>query len=328
MQEDARPAADSWLTFRDALTFIAWCSSAVFLGLFLFGLAARHLLLAELISSFNAQLAILMLICATFLLLLRQKMFGWLLLIVSVGQILILVSVFLPSSQPQPGPQKIKVMSMNVWGDNDQFQKVIDQIEVVSPDVLLVIEYNIQWHYKMMDLYSTYPHRMLEPRWHGYGIAMFSKLPLEDTEVWQLTKKETDVPALSARVKVGDQSLRITGLHTMSPTNSLRMRLRTEQMNEVAVGLASIDEPSMLMGDFNCTPWSPFLQDLTKACGYRDSRQGEGFLASWNTELPWMFWIPIDHALVSEEVHVHERYTGEPCGSDHRPTIMEISVTR
>ena len=157
---------------------------------------------------------------------------------------------------------------------------------------------------------------------------MFSKLPLEDTAVWQLTKRDTDVPALSARVTIGDQSLRVATLHTMSPTSALRMRLRTEQMNEVGDRLKSVDEPSILMGDFNCTPWSPFLTDLAKTCGYRDSRQGQGYLASWNVELPWVFWIPIDHALVSEKIHVHDRHTGQACGSDHLPTIMEISIGR
>ena len=327
MQEDGRPAAHSSLTVSAVLTVMVWIASLVLLGLFLFGLTARHFLLAELISSFNAQLAALMLICATFLLLLRQKLFGRLLMMISVGQILILASVFLPSSQPPVGSQKIKVMSMNVWGDNYQFQKVIDQVERVSPDVLLVIEYSNRWHQKLKPLHEAYPYRMLQPRWHGYGIALFSKLPLEDTEVWQLSRQETDVPALSARVKIGEQSLRIAGLHTISPTNSLRMRLRTDQMKELATYLEPVDEPAMLIGDFNCTPWSPFFKDLVKACSFRDSRRGQGYLASWNLELPWIFWIPIDHALVSKEVHVHRRHTDESCGSDHRPIIMEVSIS-
>ncbi|MDA8564195.1 endonuclease/exonuclease/phosphatase family protein, partial [Mariniblastus sp.] len=294
MQEDARPAVNSWLSFHAVLTVLIGFGALVILGLFLFGFAARHFLLAELISSFNAQLAFLMLICGALLLLLRQKVFGGLLLVISIGQILFLASVFLPATQPPPGPQTIKVMSMNVLGDNYQFQQVIDQVERVSPDVLLLIEYSNQWHDKMQALHTTYPHRMLEPRWHGYGIALFSKLPLEDAEVWQLTKKDTDVPALSAQVNMGDRSLRIAGLHTMSPTSPLRMRLRTEQMHEMADLLKTADEPTVLLGDFNCTPWSPFLKELAATCGYRDSRQGQGYLASWSVELPWFFWIPID----------------------------------
>lgn len=328
MQEDARPVVHSRLTFHAVLTVLVGFGALVLLGLFLFGLTARQFLLAELISSFNAQLAFLMLTCGAFLLLLRRKLFGGLLLVISVGQILTLASIFLPAAQPEPGPQTITVMSMNVWGDNNQFHQVIDQVKRVSPDVLLLIEYSNQWHNQMTTLHSTYPHRMLEPRWHGYGIALFSKLPLEDTEVWQLSRKITDVPALSARVKLGDQSLRIAGLHTMSPTNSLRMRLRTEQMNEIADLLKSVNEPSVLIGDFNCTPWSPFLKELAKTCSYRDSRQGQGYFASWNVELPRFFWIPIDHALVSKEVHVHHRTAGEACGSDHQPTIIELSVTQ
>jgi len=325
MQEEVQSSAPSSLTF---LLVMAWCISLIVLGLFLFSLAARHFLMAELISSFRTQLAVMLLVCAVFLLLLRQRTFGWLAFAISVGQLLMLASIFIPSSQPSAGSQKIQIMSMNVWCENYRFEEVIDQVESISPDVLLVIEYNNRWHSKMRKLHSTYPHRVLQPRWHGYGIALFSKLPLENAEVWQLTSQETDVPALSVRVKAGEHAVRLVGLHTMSPTNSLRMRLRSEQMSEVTDHLASTEEPSMLIGDLNCTPWSPYLKDLAKTCGLRDSRQGQGYLASWNVDLPWALQIPIDHALVSKDVHVHRRYTGQSCGSDHLPTIIEISLAQ
>lgn len=326
MQDNARPVAPSRLSFRSVVTAMAWCLSMTVLAVFMFSLAARYFLLAELINSFRAQVTSLLLICACFLLLLRQKMAGWTLLLISGWQLLMLASVFLPSQQPHAGDQRLKIMSMNVWGDNNQFQQVIDQVENVAPDVLLIIEYNDRWHQRLEPLHSMYPYRLLQPRWHGYGIALFSKRPLENPQVWQLTSDQTDVPALTATVKVGDHSLRLAGLHTMSPTSLMRMRLRNDQMNEIADLLADSNEPTILMGDFNCTPWSPFFKDVIGKCGYRDSRRGQGHLASWNLETPALFWIPIDHALVSNEIHVHQRSVGKACGSDHRPLIMEVSI--
>lgn len=305
---------------------MVWSVSLIVLTTLLFSLAARYFLVAELINSFRAQVASLLLFCACVLLLLRQRMFGWTLLLISGWQLVMLASVFLPSLQPPAGDQRLKIMSMNVWCDNNQFQQVIDQVENVSPDVLLIIEYSNQWHRGLKPLHAKYPYRLLQTRWHGYGIALFSKLPLQDAQVWQLTADQTDVPALSAEVKVGDRSLRLAGLHTMSPTSSLRMDLRNDQMNEIADLLAESNEPTILMGDFNCTPWSPFFKDVIGKCGYRDSRRGQGYLASWNLDTPALFWIPIDHGLVSQEVHVHQRSVGKACGSDHRPMIIELSV--
>ena len=137
MQEEVHSSAHSLLSFRAVLTAMVWCISLVVAGLFLSSFAARQSLFAELISIFRTQLAVMLLICGMFLLLLRQKIFGWLALVVASGQLLMLASVFVPSSQPLAGPQKISVMSMNVWCENYQYDELIDQIKNISPDVLL-----------------------------------------------------------------------------------------------------------------------------------------------------------------------------------------------
>ena len=328
MQDDALPAADSWLTFRSVLTFMVCCLSFAFFCAFLFTFAARQSLVAELINSFKVQLTIVMMVCASVMLLLRQRFFGRLLLIVSICQLFWIGRVFLPASQPAAGSDRIKVMSMNVWCDNRNFDKVIEHVEEEAPDVLLILEYSNQWHEGLKPLHSLYPYRQLQPRWHGYGIAMFSKRPLDHAQVWQLTRDHTDVPALTTNVSIGDHTVRLAGLHTMSPTSSLRINLRNDQMMEIADILTDGDQPTILMGDFNCTPWSPFFKDLIKRCGYRDSRQGQGHLASWNLDMPSFFWIPIDHALVSREIHVHRRSVGRACGSDHRSMIFEVSIAQ
>ena len=324
--ENARPAPRFRLSFRAAFTALAILFSMAVLAIFAFSLAARHFLLAELISSFRTQLAVLLLVCGCCLLLLRQKLSGWTLTLISLWQLLTLASIFLPTTQPPAGDDQLKIMSMNVLADNREYQQVIDHVAEVSPDVLLIIEYSNQWHQALQALHSAYPYRLLEPRWHGYGIAMFSKRPLENTNTWQLTADLTDVPALTAEVKVGDRIVHLAGLHTMSPTSSLRLNLRNSQMEQIADYFLDSNEPKVLMGDFNCTPWSPFFKDLIERCDLRDSRQGQGYLASWNLETPALFWIPIDHGLVSSEIHVDRRTVGSSCGSDHRPMILEVSV--
>ena len=325
-QENAQPVPRFQLSFRAALTTLAVFFSLVIFVIFAFSLAARHFLLAELVGSFRTQLAVLLLICGCCLLLLRQKIIGWAITLISLWQLLALASIFLPTTQPPAGADHLKIMSMNVWGDNLEYQQVIDHVNDVSPDVLLIIEYSNQWNQELQALHSSYPYRLSQPRWHGYGIALFSKRPLENSEVWQLTADQTDVPALTAEVKVGGRNVRLAGLHTMSPTNSQRLDLRNTQMKQIANYLSDSTEPTILVGDFNCTPWSPYFKDLLKTFGYRDSRQGQGYLASWNLETPALFWIPIDHGLVSNEIHVHRRSVGTACGSDHRPMILEVSV--
>ncbi|MEW6714582.1 MAG: endonuclease/exonuclease/phosphatase family protein, partial [Nitrospirota bacterium] len=82
----------------------------------------------------------------------------------------------------------------------------------------------------------------------------------------------------------------------------------------------------IVAGDLNSTPLTPMFRKLLKISGIRDSRTGFGWQPSWPTYFP-VFWIPIDHILVSPEVHVHERATGSRIGSDHYPIFAELSIS-
>ncbi len=199
-------------------------------------------------------------------------------------------------------------------------------IEDEDPDVVTVLEYCGHWPKTLQQLNERYPYRVTEPRWHGFGVAIFSKLPFVSSEVDQLVRTATDSPVIFVDVQVGDQRLRIAGIHTLSPTDRIRLQIRNDQLAEMSSLLSRTDEPTIVMGDFNCTPWSPYLGDFIKRTGYRDSRQGFGLQPSWPTGL-WPCRIPIDHAFVSDQVHVHTRHLGKDGGSDHFPLILEVSVS-
>jgi endonuclease/exonuclease/phosphatase (EEP) superfamily protein YafD len=128
-----------------------------------------------------------------------------------------------------------------------------------------------------------------------------------------------------ANVTFGGQTIRLAALHVLSPTNRYRLDLRNHQFEEVAEILSRQDVPTVVMGDFNCTPWSPFLHEFLQQTQYRDSRQGFGYQATWHAK-HWLLRIPIDHAFVSETVHVHSRYVGRNAGSDHLPIVFEVST--
>ena len=80
----------------------------------------------------------------------------------------------------------------------------------------------------------------------------------------------------------------------------------------------------MVVGDLNCTPWSPHFRRLLRDAGLRDVARGRGLEPTWYpTSLP--LGIPIDHVLVSDEIGVANRELGSDLGSDHRPVRVEIS---
>lgn len=297
------------------------------LAIFVCSLLGRYFLVSELMSNFRLQIAGLMLPVG--IIVFRMSRWRWLAYGLIGGAVWSLATIgfiFLPSQQPPPGKKVIEVMSYNVLGHNMRQAEVVSLIKEVDPDVLMVLEYSRNWHRKLGPLYDAYPHRVLKPRWHGFGIAFFSKYPISHSEIVQLVEDKTDNPSIVATVDFGGQEIRFAGLHSLSPTTHYRFGIRNQQFRELAEHVAKKQVPTVVVGDFNCTPWSAFLKDFVKTTGYRDSRQGFGYQVSWPVAYP-LLRIPIDHAFVSESIHVHSRRIGNSVGSDHLPIILEISTT-
>ncbi len=296
------------------------------LTLFLFSLMGQQFFLAELLNNFRCQIMFLLLPFVFFFLLLRQWWLGLLFSIAAAWSMTGIAWVYFPSAQPTAGTDTLKVMTFNVYFGNPTPELAISRILEHDPDIVAIVEYSNHLPEALESLNEKYPYRVLEPRWHGFGIAIFSRLPLSDTKIHYLAPAEIDCPMIETHVEIEGQSVRVVGLHVASPTNSARLQLRNQQLRQVAGILNQKNEPTIIMGDFNCTPWSSFLVDFLDQAGLRDSRQGFGYQATWHRDLG-IFKIPIDHAFVSPEIHVHDRFVAEPAGSDHLPVVFEISVT-
>ena len=295
---------------------------------FIASLLGRQFWVSEVICNFRAYILVALLITGPLLFLLKRKLLTIAWIGATLWSMVGTASVFLPASQTaisSNDTQTIKIMSFNVLGSNQQYDDVIAEINRHDPDVLIVVEYANLWHAALERIHAAYPHRLQEPRWHGFGIAIFSRLPIVKKTVSPTAGSRFDSPLVAATVNVGDRALRIAGVHFLSPRDRLRLDIRNQQIRETGHLLSSDSVPTILVGDFNCVPWSPFLSNFLARTEYRDSRQGFGYDATWHANRGFLR-IPIDHAFVSPQVQVHNRTVGQSAGSDHFPVIVEVSV--
>ena len=293
--------------------------------LFVASLLGRHFYLCELIGNFRAYILAMLVPCSVILWCTGKRKRSLLFGAAALWSCLGVLTPYLPHTQPPQGNEVVKIMSFNVLGVNREYDAVIKRIEQHDPDVVTVLEYANEWSTALKRLNDRYPYRLLEPRWHGFGIAIFSKRPLSNSTATLLTKGVTDNPLLTADIEIDGRTVRLAGVHLLSPMNRFRLKIRNQQLKEIADHLSQQDIPTIVMGDFNCTPWSPFLCDFLNRLELRDSRLGFGYQASWNAERPFLM-IPIDHAFVSPEIHIHSRILGEFAGSDHYPLVFEVSL--
>ena len=152
-------------------------------------------------------------------------------------------------------------------------------------------------------------------------MALLSRYPLDDVR-WH-TDSNGDWPYVSARVQSPKGDVQIVAIHPPPPMRPRHARSRNGVLRDSAQMLVG-EGPRILLGDFNCTPWSPYFRRLRKATGLCDAALGRGLVWTWYpTRLP--LGIPIDHVLVSPDLAVADYQVGPNLGSDHRAVTVDLS---
>ncbi len=101
--------------------------------------------------------------------------------------------------------------------------------------------------------------------------------------------------------------------------------MRTQEFAVLADYVSKLQSPVIVVGDFNTSIWSPYYQQFVEKTGLRNGRHGFGIQPSWPTFLP-LFYMPIDHCLLSSEFQVLNSRIGENVGSDHLPIITDVAI--
>ncbi len=237
---------------------------------------------------------------------------------------------FLPYYVSQPpaaaSEPSLRIMLSNVNSDTGDPQQVLAEVALQQPDVLIIQEVNRYWIRELSSLEETYPYLIKGPREDNFGLAVFSRFPLAEGRSLNLGSVIRP-PVIQANVLSPQGPFNLVTAHPKPPIGGKRARSRNEQLEELP-SLFPEDLPVLLIGDLNCSSWNVHFRRMQRAGGLRNSQEGFGTQPSWPVQLPSLFRIPIDHALYSEGILVHDRRLGNPCGSDHLPVLLEISLQR
>jgi endonuclease/exonuclease/phosphatase (EEP) superfamily protein YafD len=292
----------------------------------LLGFAARYGWRLELASHFRVQYLWALAAAAFVLALVRwRKAAAAAIVLAAVNLVLILPLYHGGAREPTPG-QPLRAMSFNVHYLNEDYGSTLELIVTEQPDFFLLVEITDGWADALHFLKPDYPHKHELTSELSGGLGFYSKFPIVDLKVHQVPG--VCLPTIVAVLDTPQGRLTVVGTHPASPQSPRHFELRNSQLAELAQLAQTIEGPVLLLGDLNCTSWSPFFQELLEASELRDSRRGFGVGASW----PWfplaVMRIPIDHCLVSADIAVSDRWVGPAVGSDHRPIVIEFSLAQ
>lgn len=285
---------------------------------------ARWWWILELAVHFRVQYACLMIPFVIVLLIQRRFQYALLPLFVLVINAAFILPLYFAPPQPAASVSRIRAISANVHTANQDYERFIEFVKHENPDFFLVMEVNDLWMQRLHAFDEDYPFSISRPRPDNFGIAFFSRLPVADSQIIQLA--DSEVPTLVVTLTIDNLLLRVIGTHPLPPVSTDYAGRRNRHISALGDLVSETSGPLVVLGDFNMTSWSPHFQDLLGRTGLKDSRNGFGVQPSWPQQKPWLF-IPIDHALVSTEISVLNRYVGGKIGSDHRPIVIDFSIS-
>lgn len=224
---------------------------------------------------------------------------------------------------PRPPGDRLRLFYANVLTESRAYGAVADLVAAADADVVALVEVDQEWLVRLALESRGYPHRVTAPRDAHFGLALYSRTPLQ--HACEVDLAGMGMPALVADLGLGPCAVRLLLVHTMPPKGPRRAAMRERQLSAAADILVDARGPVMLLGDLNVTPWSVAYRLLVRRTGLTDARAGHGLCPTWPALLPSHLRLPIDALLLGKGLRAETFEVGPAYGSDHRPLTIELA---
>ncbi len=291
----------------------------------------------ELLTHFRIQYLILSLILSSVLVILwrthhlkSKALVLAALLLVGLNGIEVIPWYF-PHSQQLVGKadKPIRILSFNLNIQNERDNEVIKVVRDNHPDLALFIEVNRDGVENLKTgLKDALPYSFRSP---AGGLALLSRFPIQNARGDNFNGRGGH--NLLATIEVDKKPIQLIGTHPLVPVKPNTFHSRNRQLAALSDYIRGLDQPLILVGDFNLTPWSPYYRRFINKTKLHNTRLGFGILPSWprpathvnfaSLLIPLMN-IPIDHCFVSKHFSVARIYTGANANSDHASLVTDL----
>lgn len=221
----------------------------------------------------------------------------------------------------------ISLLSVNVLQSNSDYEKLIQLINKIKPDILLTMETNKDWEKALSKVEDLFNYTCKIPKENEYGMHFYSKLEVEKCTPHYLISE--DYPSVEVKMKDHKgNDFAFWGIHPPppSPTQKTTSKPKDKELKIVSKLIEKLHVPVIVSGDFNSVCWSKSSKLFAKVSGLKDARIGRGLYGTFPVS-PKIFRFPIDLLFHSKQIKIQQIKTLSNIGSDHLPLLAKFSIT-
>ncbi|RZG78043.1 endonuclease/exonuclease/phosphatase family protein [Acinetobacter sp. WCHAc060025] len=231
-------------------------------------------------------------------------------------------------SEQLDSSKQISVLVSNVLTPNDQYHLLIEHIQKFQPDLVLTLETDQTWQNYLKVIEQDYPYRVPVPLDNLYGMHLYSKLKLVDTDVKFILSDE--IPSIhTTAILPSGQAVKLYCLHPKppSPTEAKDSTLRDAELLIVGDQIKDLDESCIVMGDLNDVAWSRTTRLFQRISGLLDPRVGRKYVNTFHADYKFLRW-SLDHLFHSTDFALVQMQRLPHIGSDHFPIFVTLQTGR
>jgi endonuclease/exonuclease/phosphatase (EEP) superfamily protein YafD len=227
-----------------------------------------------------------------------------------------------PSSAPS-NPVSLKVATYNIWGGNKDLLSFNTWLRTYQPDVIAIEEISPDQIFNTETLIDLYPYSTLSL--NPKDVLIISRLPI-------LAQKRILAPdgkreIIYVRLATPQGPVDVYALHAETVHSFDQWSRRNEYLSLAATVIDPNGPPTLVMGDFNASPWNRFYTGLvTTAKLHAQPRLFPPVTRLLGYRMGRPVGATIDHILTSEGNQLSGCRTAATMGSDHFPVICDLSL--
>ena len=218
----------------------------------------------------------------------------------------------------------IKVFYANILYKNTDYQSLKEKIIEENPDIVVMVEFSDEHEDEMKEFFKeNYPY-MNRNSW-SITLAwdvVFSKIPLDnitDTHLVEAWARNYSYMKILCN-KCGEW-VDLYVIHTAAPVSLKNFEMRNNQIGKLLSDFVKYYKnwtPTMVIWDFNLSPWSHYYKQFTKHLNMLNALSFQSPCYTRSLFQQKIFRSHIDQLFISPEIKISKIRIEDLTGSDHR----------